>query len=155
MVPNTSGSTIEPDTTDKGDDTTPTTEDDPDPLPTPVVAPTDAPVPSTPFNGATDVTLPVQFSWSAVAKASKYEIYAFKTTVWQGVSTTQVFVDVGSSRGSLGGVTSGQTPTGNYFASNSNYPASWNGSTITWRVRARNNGGDGPWSASYQFTLKD
>ncbi|MCH8494823.1 MAG: DUF1939 domain-containing protein [Balneolales bacterium] len=92
-------------------------------------APDEAPVAIAPTEGATGVTIPVDFSWTSVDEAANYQLQ---------VSTTQFFFSF-----------SAVEVTEETEISVSELPEN---RRLFWRVRARNDGGNGPWSAISSFT---
>lgn len=115
-------------------------------------APSQAPQLSSPVNGGADLSLPITFGWSAVPNATDYNIYAYKTVVVSGRTVETAFVSL-MCRYGFAYLEKCMIDT-NYYNSGSAYGSSWNGTTIHWRVRAINRTGEGPWSATYSFTLK-
>jgi hypothetical protein len=92
--------------------------------------PTSAPTLSSPANNAMLVNSNMTFRWGTVSGATQYQIQ---------ISTVNTFVSTVHDH----------TLTSTNYA----YTMVSNG-TYYWRVRAKNGGGDGPWSTIYQFNLE-
>jgi hypothetical protein len=111
-----------------------------------------APQHSLPINGAVDQPIPVTFSWSPVEGASQYNLYAYRTVVSGGRVTESAFVKLDANYNSAC-FAKCRLDT-NHYTTGSDYPSSWNGETVYWRVRALNRSGNGPWSATHTFQLR-
>jgi PKD repeat protein len=83
------------------------------------------PVPIAPVGNVLGGANPPPFSWTAVANATAYDVDVWQDRVYEGV-------------------TSPWTPPRTFTV----------GTLYWWRVRARNTGGVGPWSAWASFTLR-
>ena len=93
-------------------------------------APTTAVTPSSPANGAVQVVVSPTLSWSAVTNATTYHLQ---------VSTTSSFATTVMDDSTLTGITKQIGPL-------------LNNTLYYWRVRGMNDGGNGPYSATWSFT---
>lgn len=97
-----------------------------------------APTLELPANNATGIWTPTTYRWTAIANATRYELQATRTT-----STGQV-----SSH-----LTAYNLPANEYTFAGT-YASGLHGAVVTWKVRAANEAGPGPWSETFTFRLQ-